>query len=904
NCSGGTTPYTYSWFSGPNTATYSNLTAGSYSCDVQDNNGCSANTSAAVNAAPAPTITMSGTNVACKGASTGSATVTPSGGTTPYTYSWTPGTCTNATFNNLTAGLYTATVTDANGCNISNSVTITEPSTIMTVTASETDVSCYGGADGTVSVTASGGGSGYTYSWSPYGGNNPSVTALIANTFTCTVNDVYGCVMTGVTTVNQPAKFNLTPTNVDATCGINNGSASMAVTGGTAPYIYSWSPGTCTSSSFSNLAPGTYTCSITDNKGCTSSNNVTVNLISPPSLTMSEVNATCKGTASGNASVTVTGGAAPFNYSWSPNTCTTSGNNNIAAGNYTVTVTDGSGCSVSNTTTVTEPSTALNASITGTNVHCNGGNDGTAMATATGGTPGYTYLWAPCGSTTANISGVTAGTSTCTVTDANGCTYTGTITITQPSALAPASTTNPVTCNGLCDGVVSASASGGTVPYNYSWSPGGATSLTLAGQCPGIYSCFITDANGCVACTPAVTVTQPAALSNSVTNTNATCNGCDGSEASVATGGISPYTYLWSPGGQTTVSLSALCPGNYSVTVKDANGCTQNASGTITQSASPHITGTVIAPVSGAINSGWAYLVLYDSVLKRQHLVDSVVISAGRYTFTGSTGKKFLVYAVANHSTYPNTMKTYAGNADQWINATITSAPCGTFDTANIALIEITPPSGSGSFSGTVVQDAGYSPRMKPGNPIVLAPGDPIPGLDVNLEQHPGGIIAQTTTDNSGYYHFGSIPPGTFEVYVDVPGLGMISQYSRVITSSEMFPNLDYRVDSTHIYKDSLLVTSVTVPSGNPLLNSLSVSPNPCKDQLNIQYSLEAPGDVVFEIYSIIGEKVAAFNRPVSSGGSYSCQISASDFGFKEGVYTLRMTTAGIVYINRIVFIH
>jgi hypothetical protein len=987
NVTGGTGPYSYTWTPlSVYVQTISGITAGAYTCIVSDNNGCVGSYNTIVtNASVNPTLTMSHVDVACYGASTGSATVTPAGGTPPYTYSWIPGTCTTATDANIPAGLYTIQVTDAAGCGAGNSALVNQlASTALTATLTETDVTCYGGSNGSASVTASGGsGSGtYTYAWVPTGATSPFISPVSANTYTCTVTDGNGCSYVGTTTVNQMSAMVVTTSGINVTCnGGSDGAASVTVTGGPPPpYNYYWSPGSYTTQSVAGLTPGIYTCTATDPAhGCTGSGTITIAQPMALSLSMSNVNVNCYGGSTGSATVTVSGGTPSYTYSWTPGSCTTSTFSNLSGGGYTVTVTDAAGCISGNAVTVTTPPTSLSATLSETDVHCNGGNDGTASVIATGGGGGYTYLWIPSGGATASVSGLTANNYTCTVTDANGCNYVGTTTVnqpavmtttvsgtsvscnggnngsavatvtgggpppysyvwlpsgattpnvsglsagtytctatniasgctasgtyivTEPAALAPASSMYPVSCNGLCDGVANASVSGGTVPYTYSWNPGGAISVTIAGQCPGSYTCFITDGNGCVAVTPAVTITQPALLTNTYSANNATCNGCDGKGTAVASGGTTPYTYSWSPTGQDSVTISALCPGTYSVQVTDSKGCTQTASGNITQSASPQITGTVIAPISGPINSGKAYLVLYDSILHRQQVVDSFVISSGRYTFTNSVGKKFLVYAIANVSTYPNVVKTYAGNADQWINATIINAPCATLDTANITMIELTPPSGAGSFSGTVLQAAGYSPRVRSGNPVILAPGDPIPGLDVNLEQHPGGIMAQTTTDAGGNYHFGNIPPGTFQVYVDIPGLGMTSQYTRVITSNQMYINLNYQVDSAHIYPDSVLVTEITPYVKT--FNSLSVAPNPFTDQLNITYTLSAAGDAVFEIYNTMGERVASFTRTHPGSGTYTHQLYPLDYGLCQGIYTLRMTAGGAGFVQRIVFI-
>ena len=213
-------------------------------------------------------------------------------------------------------------------------------------------------------------------------------------------------------------------------------------------------------------------------------------------------------------------------------------------------------------------------------VSCNGYTDGGATASATGGTNPYTYAWSNA-STTASITGVVAGTYTVTITDANGCTDTAQVTLSEPAILVASATVNQIiNCNDETQGQVIASASGGTAPYTYLWNTGGTAALETA-LGGGSYNVTITDANGCTDVAQ-VTLSEPAILvaATSVDN-NVTCYwNTDGGATASATGGTTPYTYAWNTG-DTEVSITGLATGTYSVTITDANGCTDTESVTI-----------------------------------------------------------------------------------------------------------------------------------------------------------------------------------------------------------------------------------------------------------------------------------------------------------------------------------
>ncbi|MBN9484006.1 MAG: hypothetical protein BGO70_03220 [Bacteroidetes bacterium 43-93] len=585
--SGGTTPYTYSWSpSGGTAATATGLSAGSYTVTVTSNKGCTATRNYTITQPSAISATTSQNNVSCNGGSNGTATVSVSGGTPGYTYSWSPSGGTAATATGLAAGNYTVTITDANACTATKNFTITQPPAIS-ATSSQTNVSCRGGSNGTATVSVSGGTSPYSYSWSPSGGTAATATGLAAGSYTVTITDNNTCQTTRNFTITQPAaslSASITAQTNLACYGGSTGSATVAGSGGTAPYSYSWSPTGGSFATATSLSAGSYTATVTDNNGCTATANAT---LTQPSSGMtatitSQTNIACNGGSTGAATVSVTGGTPGYTYSWSPSGGTAATATGLSAGIYTVTATDANGCTTTKNATLVQ-SSAITASTSQTNVACNGGSTGSAAVVVTGGTPGYTYSWSPSGGTAATASGLSVGSYTVTITDANSCTSTKNFIITEPTALSASTSQTNVSCNGGSNGTASVVVSGGTPGYTYSWSPSGGTAATATGLAAGTYTVTITDANSCTM-TKTFTITEPTALSASTSQTNVSCNGGSNGTATVTVSGGTPgYTYSWAPSGGIAATATGLVAGTYTVTVTDANACAITKNCTITE---------------------------------------------------------------------------------------------------------------------------------------------------------------------------------------------------------------------------------------------------------------------------------------------------------------------------------
>ena len=392
-------------------------------------------------------------------------------------------------------------------------------------------------------VSPSGGTGSYTYSWAPISNSINVLNGSPAGLYTCTITDQNGCIATATFNLTQPPALSVSTMQTNLTCnGGNNGSAMVMASGGTPGYTYFWLPTGGNASTASALTAGTYTCIVTDLNGCSSS--PTVNITAPPAITAStmQTNVSCNGGNNGDAMVMVSGGVTPYTYAWSSGG-TGAMETGLGAGTYTCTITDANSCTSVQTATITEPA-PFNPSAIETNVTCFGGNDGAIDITVTGGTLPYTYDWNNNTYTTEDISGLSAGTYIIVVTDANGCTVSGTLAVVQPSQIAHNGVvTNASGCT-TNDGMIDLTTLGGTGPFTFVWS-NSSTSEDQSGLDGGVYSVVITDSLGCTE-SATFTITEPGAPT--VTYSEPTDTACGGSLPTPAftLSGESPAGGTWS----------------------------------------------------------------------------------------------------------------------------------------------------------------------------------------------------------------------------------------------------------------------------------------------------------------------------------------------------------------------
>ncbi|MCF8275730.1 MAG: gliding motility-associated C-terminal domain-containing protein, partial [Flavobacteriales bacterium] len=655
---------------------------------------------------PVPVANCTPTNGDCNNNNSASASVSVTGGTSPFSYAWSNG-GTTASISGLAAGTYSVTVTDANGCTDDCSVTVstnpccdvTDPGTVA---GSQEGCGPFDPVAFTSVAPAAGGLGGIEYqwyqketetTWTPIPGAtsetyDPGMISINSQFKRCARRE--GCpeftFCSDILEITINPVPTVTCTEVDGNCNNGNlGSVSVSVQGGTGPYTYLWSNNE-TTASISGLAAGTYSVTVTDQNSCEANCSKIVevtpccNVTSGGQIAGAQENCGPFDPVAFTSTSLPAGGLGDLEYVWltnSQNVPLNNGNNgwveipNSNSATYDpgmITETTcfircarRDGCTIypgeSNVICVTINENPV-ASCSSTDSGCNGAGTGTASVSVTGGEAPYTYAWSN-GGTTAIISGLTAGTYSVTVTDANGCTDDCTATVGQPSGLSVTCSATDVDCNGNATGTATANPTGGTLPYSYAWSNGG-TTASISGLAAGAYDLTITDANGCTA-TCSSTVSENDALTADATSTNPVCNGATTGTAEVAVGGgDGVYTYAWS-NGETTASVSGLAAGAYSVVVTDGNGCEETANVSITEPSELIATCT---PVNGDCSNGNAASA-------------SVAIDGGvePYTVLWSTGASTLSINNLQAGSYDLTV-TDANGCEVTCTAVVTVTPC------------------------------------------------------------------------------------------------------------------------------------------------------------------------------------------------------------------------------------
>lgn len=473
-----------------------------------------------------------------------------------------------------------------------------------TTISSFTNLTCYNGSNGSVTAAVTGGNPPLTYSWNPGGQTSATATNLPAGTYTVTVTDQTGCQSSSVQTITQPAQMTTAVSGTPASCNAQCSGVLICIpSGGASPYSYSWTGG-CSAPSCSNVCAGNYYLTVTDANGCIKLDSVTVSEPPPLAISMTSQKAFCNKT-DGSATATVTGGSGTPTYTWTPGPgAGTASYTNIPPGSYTLTVHDSKGCADSNTVVVSNIPGVAASIPASTNPLCFNGTDGTATASATAGTPAYTYSWLPNpgnGQGTSVAGGLGAGSYTCIIKDSSGCLSAAVITLTQPSQVTVAPMTAPIICISQCT-PLTASGNGGTPGYTYSWTLNGTASTSPV--CPpatSIYTVVATDNNNCASVPTTVTVTVRPPLHIVAAPGASVCPGGADTLHALGTGGNGTYTYSWYPAaGLSTTSgpnpvASPALTSTYTVVISD--GCTLPPdSTTVTVTLYPSPVALVTAP--------------------------------------------------------------------------------------------------------------------------------------------------------------------------------------------------------------------------------------------------------------------------------------------------------------------
>jgi gliding motility-associated-like protein len=580
---GGTAPYQYAWSNGlPNASshTLAPATTTPYNVTITDGNGCTATAATVFTVNPNPVVDAGTDQSICNGATT-SLQATVTSGTAPFSYTWTGGLPNTATpsVSPTDTTLYALTVTDANACTGTGQTTVNMAEAI-TVNAGTDQTICRNNT-AALAANADGGVPPYTFAWSGgLLGANVSVSPQFTTTFTVTVTDALGCSATDAVTVNVVQALSVFVTTPNPSFCFNT-NIPLNATPGFASYLWSTSETTPTIDAYQSAV---YSVTVTDATGCSGTASISVTELQPVVVNGVVDNVDCAGGNDGSITVTgITGGiGTPASYQWSVPGQTGPVLDTLFVGTYTVTVTDGVGCTGSASYLVTEPGIPVGVQITGADATCAGLANGVAIANPYGGNPPYTFEWSN-QLQNDTVWGLTPDVPYfVTVTDQGGCTASATVTVDDPTPIVLAVTgIQPTSCFNTADGSATVVASGGTPGYVFQWGNGETTATAV--QLPaGTTSVLVGDALGCSA-TITATVAEPTPVSFNLVNVTAPdCNGTASGTARVTgTGGTAPYTYQWdvAAGFQTSPFAQNLSSGPYSVTVTDFNGCT--GSGTI-----------------------------------------------------------------------------------------------------------------------------------------------------------------------------------------------------------------------------------------------------------------------------------------------------------------------------------
>ncbi|HMQ48095.1 MAG TPA: SprB repeat-containing protein, partial [Saprospiraceae bacterium] len=614
----GTAPYSISWTGptpgtqmvGANSAIISGLLPGLYMVTVTDDNGCEATCQFTVTSFNCDlAIDLLGFDVTCNRIDDGAIDLTITGGTPPFTIDWD-----NDIFDGiedltgLTAGIYSVTVKDLAGCTVSGSIEIFQPIGVLLSCSVVSDVSAFGANDGAAQISFSGGVGPYTITWTgPVSGSQNAAVAgmidlmnLTAGTYVVTLFDTQGCEITCGFTINNPGcSLSLQVESYDLDCGdMNEGEINLTVTGASGAITYDWDLDVLDGmEDVSNLAPGVYSVTVSDEAGCSTTAEITIDAPAPLVLicaaldTVSALNAD-----DGMAELIYGNGTPPYLVEWTGPVSGSQISNffnilfleNLPVGVYEVSITDENGCFETCTFEITGPSCDIAADQVLQNPSCFGANDGSIDLTITGAVLPLTFDWSN------NLldgqedpTGLVAGLYSVTITDAIDCEVILDINLFEPAVLMlDCAELTPVSTVGGNDGVAEITFSGGTEPYTIMWS--GPSSGTQMAAVPGFinitdlvagsYSVTLTDANNCtINC--GFTISDPVCnLMLDITSTNESCPGAmDGSIDLEIIGGKAPFMITWEDGPMDE-DRNGISAGFYSVTVVDDLGCVATAS--------------------------------------------------------------------------------------------------------------------------------------------------------------------------------------------------------------------------------------------------------------------------------------------------------------------------------------
>lgn len=909
NATGGDAPYTYSLdnevFQSGNT--FSGLEAGNYTVYVEDEQGCQSTVTVTVTQPAAIVIgSISTTNSSC-GSSNGALLVTASGGSGALQYSINGGPFqSSGQFNNLSSDFYLVTVQDANGCTTTDYGTVNDQGAPVLQITSHTNVSCNGGNDGSLILFASGGSGTLQYSvnggqtWQTSGTFNN----LSAGMYLVMVQDASGCSDAMKVYISQPSPITLMSSSTNVSChGGNDGTISVYnAIGGTGTYLYSLNNINYQSSaSFSGLTAGAYIVYVKDVAGCIGTDTISIGEPGVLVASATGTNVDCYDSYNGSITVSANGGTAGYSYSID-GTYYQSSNmfSELGAGTYTVYVRDNNGCITTTTFSITQP-TEIGATITTGTSTCGNAN-GTLLAIANGGSgSGYTYsIDGTNFNSSGSFSGLASGTYYVVIHDGNGCQVIIRTTINDANgpSITSISHTN-IACHDGADGTITVNTvtgGSGTLQYSVNGSTW-QTSNMFSGLTAGTYNVLVRDANGCIGTTQ-VTLTEPNGFTILSTVTNVSCYGdMSGSVTVNAAGGSGQLAYSVNGGitFQSSNVFTGLGAGNYTIIVRDAAGCSDYITVTITQPPMVNAIISLLHVSCHGAGTGALYVVASGGTGALQFSIDGTNYQSSG-TFTGLIAGSYTVYVKdANGCVTTFTAViieppllsltgtasgvTCAGGNNGVIDISVTGGVHPyIYDWSNDASSEDIFNLTAGTYTVVVTDANGCSITQaftvsQPANPLIVN------GVISNAtgQTATDGSVDITVTGGSGPYTFLWSNGATTEDLNGVaPGV-----YTVTITD-----------DNGCVTSGTFTVSFTIGIATNVLDNALNVYPNPARDIVTIDAGSLVIGKV--DVINMLGQTVYSAQPKTSK-----LQINTENFS--EDLYLVRLLIDGQVITKRLV---
>ena len=586
--SGGSGIYSYSWSNGATTQNLLNIMAGQYIATVTDNNNCSMNETVIVDQ-PDDSLSITLDNLDSQTSCSpfnGSISISTTGGTIPYSFSWSNGETTED-ITNLSANTYILSLSDSNNCSIQGTFTINSQTIPILVSFDSSNyngavISCNDSSNGYLVANTSGGLGNLTLLWSN-SSTSDTIFNLSEGLYSVTVSDSIGCSNSESIYIHEPQEISVYRQQDQGSCIslTQNIAVTLVITGGTPGYTENWY-GVNPDSLILNTQ---YTYTITDNNNCAFTDTFTLSLAPPLVMTSFETDVACYGDSTGAAYFQVSGGVVPYSYQWS-NGDTTAIATNLPEGIHKCIVTDNNGCSKIDSTIISQPSLPIFTILSVIDsINCFGDNTGTANISVTGGVSPYNLVWSNLQTDTISIdtiaTNLTAGFTYCTITDNNNCVLRDSIFISENDSIYALDSISDynnysVSCNGLSDASINISIVGGFGPFNLKWN-NVADSTYIDSLSQGTYQLEIEDSLGCQF-SEMITITEPSQINMIETHEDASCNGYnDGSLSFSINGGVSSYSISGATVNPSlnsdTLSIDSLYASTQIFTIIDFNNC-------------------------------------------------------------------------------------------------------------------------------------------------------------------------------------------------------------------------------------------------------------------------------------------------------------------------------------------